>query len=245
MVSSATSRPRPSRPVSGTVLAIVMIVGCLWGFSPQVITYLSTPDMARPLMLWVHAIAMTAWLALYLVQTLLVRNGSVALHRKLGMWGAGLAFVLPFLMIGVSYVMDRFNHFTFGATEASPLIMTQVNDVIAFTGIAWSGLALRKRQEFHRRLMLIAAAIVTDAGFARVIEHVRLDFVPSVIGGFLCVDAIIGTAMWLDWKKRRRLHRVWLYAVPPVLAGQIATAWVTLATPQWWTPFWFAVLGLQ
>jgi hypothetical protein len=245
-VAVQAKRKRVLRSPLGVILSSVMIAGAVVGFGPQVLKYIFQPDVARPLALWLHAGAMSLWLLLYLVQALLVRRNNVALHKRLGMAGAPLAIVIPFLMIAVSYSMDRFNHFTYGGNDASPLIVTQVNDILLFPALAWTGLHLRKRQEYHRRLMLMAAAVVTDAGWARVFEHTGLlDLTFSAIAGYLSVDTIIGVAIWFDRKRMRKLHRVWFYAVPPILIAQALSAWILIDTPQWWTPFWFRVLGLS
>jgi len=239
--------PRRARRSSlAVVLALVMAVGVVVGFGYEVPEYIIYPTVVRPMILWVHSLAMLAWVGLFLTQALFVRRGLVHLHRRLGLFGIALAIILPPLMVMVSYTMDQFNHATFPGSDRLflPFVVVQVNAILAFTALAWIGLALRRRSELHRRLMLLAAAVVMDAPFSRI--PVWLGPPGTQVGGvwaFVAVDLLIGVAVFFDWRRIGRIHRVWWYALPPVLIGQGFSVFILVVQPQWWNVFWAKVLG--
>src|ERR1700723_355259 len=80
---------------SGAIISTVMFAGFAKNF------YLRAWIGTRPItaMVHVHGLVMTAWILLFLTQTLLVAKGRTDLHRKLGVTGALLAVVVVALGI--------------------------------------------------------------------------------------------------------------------------------------------------
>src|ERR1700722_8406751 len=60
------------------------------GFSQTVGRNLLYPALPRPIILWVHAAAFSAWIVFLIMQSALVRTGHVRWHRSLGWGGAAL-----------------------------------------------------------------------------------------------------------------------------------------------------------
>jgi hypothetical protein len=80
---------------SGALISTVMFVG----FAKN--CYLRAWIGTRPItvMVHVHGLVMTAWILLFLMQTLLIAKGRTDVHRKLGVAGAFLAFIVVALGI--------------------------------------------------------------------------------------------------------------------------------------------------
>ncbi len=78
------------------------------------------------------------------------------------------------------------------------------------------GLAIlwRKRPEFHRRLIFIATCVLMDAAFG------RFDFLFNNNLFIPCIDLLILLGVARDLFVDKRVHKVYLYALPLLIVGQ-------------------------
>jgi hypothetical protein len=88
----------------------------------------------------------------------------------------------------------------------------------------------RKKPDFHRRLMLIASCALLDAAFGR---FPALPLVFSPAG----VDAPICLGMIRDLIVERRVHKVYLYALPSLMVCQVAAMQTFVHASPWWVNF--------
>jgi hypothetical protein len=65
-------------------MALLMAGLSVWGFRQTVDARLLHAKPPRPLLLWFHAAAFTAWIVLFVAQSALVRVRKVRVHRTLG-----------------------------------------------------------------------------------------------------------------------------------------------------------------
>src|SRR5271156_3494891 len=77
-----------------SVVAIAVTVTVLAGFIPLYTLRLLRHDPNLTLLVHAHGFVMTAWIALFLTQTLLIARRRVDLHRRLGTFGVGLAMLV-------------------------------------------------------------------------------------------------------------------------------------------------------
>ncbi len=90
-------------------MSLLVAVITMYGFSRTVNANLFHPPKPRPVLLWIHGAAFSGWVALFIVQSTLIRTRNIRLHRSLGGLGAALgAFMVP-LGIAVAVIMDRFH----------------------------------------------------------------------------------------------------------------------------------------
>lgn len=209
----------------GMSLLVAAVV--IFGFSHTIGANLLHPDRPRPLILHIHAIVFSGWVVLFITQSALVRASKVTLHRRLGIFGAILGGILPFLGITTALVMQHWHGHLDGSNNAA--LSLPFNDMLAFS-IAF-GLAIywRRRPEFHRRLMLIATCCLTGAAFAR--------FPESMVPGnafYACVDLLILLGVLRDLLVARRVHVVYRYGLPCMIAGQVVAQYLMLAAPSPW-----------
>ena len=202
----------------------------IFGFSQTIDGNLLHPDEPRPALLFVHATVFASWVVLFLVQSSLVRASKLAWHRRLGLLGVALGGVLPLLGVSTALVMLHWHVQREGGNGAG--LSLPFNDMITFS-IAF-GLALywRRRPEFHRRLMLIATCCLTGAAFARF----PAGTVPAN-GFYACVDVLIVLGVLRDLIVTRRVHAVYRYALPCMMASQALAQYLLLAKP----PLWLAM----
>jgi hypothetical protein len=167
-------------------MAVLFIAITLAGFVPDSIVKI---EMVRagarppfPTILHVHAVLMGAFLLLLLAQTILMATGRRSQHMLLGL----AAFVLvPVIVIaGIMLVPTIYQQVWHGAQAAPPPAQEQLKQLLLFLdnitllqlriGILFPlciGLALHARRTdsaFHKRMMLLATALLLAAAIDRI-----------------------------------------------------------------------------
>ncbi len=221
-------------------LAIPGFVAAIWlailaGFIPDIAEHARTQGFSYPLIVHLHALAFTGWLVLLSIQVMLVETGNVALHRRLGIAGAGLAGAMVILGPVVAVVTTRA---AFGTPRWDPgFLSIQLTDMLAFAGVVGTALLLRREPAAHKRLMLIATLQLTNAGFGRFMG-IFLHGLGGTgwwgfyVGGSLEPDLLMVALGVYDLATRGRLHPVYLPAVVSLWALQ-AIAIILYFSPAW------------
>ena len=146
------------------VVALIWFV-ILMGFVPQIVRKFREHTFSYPLAVHIHAAVYVSWLILLTAQTVLVGTGNVALHRRLGSFGAGLAVLVVLTGLVATYAVE---HLMVGTPRFDPaFISTLLVDVLNFASLATAGLLLRRDAAAHKRLMLLATMSLLQAGFIR------------------------------------------------------------------------------
>jgi hypothetical protein len=116
----------------------------------------------------VHAVVFTLWLLTLAVQTGLVSAKKVQLHRKLGLWGFGLAalMIVLGLMAGTNSLRRDFAPLGSGL-DPKVFYIVPVTDILLFgVLVGWAYIARRKPAE-HKRLIIFATLVILDAAIGR------------------------------------------------------------------------------
>jgi len=97
----------------------------------------------------------------------------------------------------------------------------------------------RKKPEFHRRLILIASCGLTAAAFG------RFPFSDAVLSRFFYVgvDLLILLGMARDLIVIRRVHQVYVYALPLLIIGQASAIFISIHKAPFWMKIAHAILG--
>jgi len=178
-----------------------------------------------------HGALFTAWVLLFVVQTALVATRRVAVHRRLGTAGAGLAVA----MIGVGLTTAVASARRGGAPPGvDPLAFMAIPffDMLVFAGLVMPALLWRHKKETHKRLMLFAYISIITAAVAR-IPGVAGSAPPVFFG--LSLMFVVAAALY-DLVTRRTIHRAYLWggalifvSVPLRLAVSTTPAWHAFA----------------
>lgn len=160
--------PRPLATDDGFFFktAIAMAAVLAAGFSVNL--WAGRSSFSLPLIFHLHAFVFFGWTALYVTQTLLVGRGSLALHRRLG-WLAAL-WIPAMVVLGFTITLHslRTTGGPFFFDQPTFLIGNPVG-VLTFAGLAVAAIRLRRRTDWHRRLMFCAMAGLTGPGFGRLL----------------------------------------------------------------------------
>jgi hypothetical protein len=224
----ATLAPKPfeqSRGDEGFFLrgAVIMALVIVAGFSFQLAMGRST--FASPVRVHAHAIVFMGWVAIYLMQNVLVATGRISLHRKLG-W---IAVVWLPLMIGlglyVTVVMTRAGTVPFFFQPLHFLVFDPVN-ILAFAGLTTAAIAMRRRTDWHRRLHFCGMSILLLPAFGRMLPLPLLTpwswevtMVPAVL------FPIVG--LWSDIRRNGRAHPAWFWGIGTFVVALAVTEAIT------------------
>ncbi len=206
------------------------------GFGPGLLARLQGHLPPPPLILHAHAAAFTGWLGLLTIQTLLIGAHKTELHRRLGVFGAGLAAVMVYLGIATALAVHR-ERFEAGHGERIAFLIVQIMDMVIFASCVTLALILRRDPAAHKRLMLLATVELLGAGFGRSLGRILMkQFGAGLIGFplalFIGGYALILLAMLYDLWTRRRVHPVYLIGLPAMMAAHLVMS-VIFHHPVW------------
>jgi hypothetical protein len=219
-------------------MAFLVVVPVAYGFSFTVGQNLIHPSVPRPGILYLHAAVFTGWLVFFVLQTGLVRARKVQWHRRVGWLGLALGIMIVGLGVSTAVAMARFNALTLHQSDAASSLIVPLFDMLCFTSSFAPGIWWRKSPEWHRRLMLIATCVLTAAGFGRFPAWLLPPYL--FYGG---VDALILLGVARDLVVTRRVHPVYMIALPALLTGQIIVTYTALHAVPSWLRIAHAILG--
>jgi hypothetical protein len=228
------ARPAADRNAFLTLTALVW-VGVLSGFGFDSFDHVSKHGLDFPLIVHPHALAFVSYVVLFTVQVAMIRSGRADIHRRLGLAGAVLAAIMVVLGPATALIVDGA---AYAATGVTPeFLAVQFIDIAAFAGLTSMGLALRGIPSAHKRLMMLGLIYISDAGFARLLNHLvaaPLGHGPigSWAGLYLGSDLLMFGLGAYDVATRGRLHPVYIAGVIWSLALQL-TALTLLTSPAW------------
>jgi hypothetical protein len=121
-----------------------------------------------PLVL-VHGTAMTAWVILFLVQSLLISTRNRKLHMKLGWSAIAVAAVIAITgsMVAVQSVRPA-PKIPFWGMEYRQFLLIMLAEIALFTIFVLAGILTRKRPEIHRAMMLLASLSILAGATVRI-----------------------------------------------------------------------------
>jgi hypothetical protein len=149
---------------AGMAVAAATIVFA--GFAPTF--YLRStfnPGAELSMLLHVHGFALSAWIVLFLFQTLLITGHQPILHRRLGWVMVALAGLIVLLM-GAA-IVEQLRRVP--PTPPAPFALAfGMFDIIVFATLVSSAIYWRKRSDWHKRLMMSATVLLVTAASVRI-----------------------------------------------------------------------------
>lgn len=221
----ATVAARPRRSIRTDDLffsgmAIVSLVAVFVGFAR---TYFLAGLFRAPLpnlLLHVHGAAFTLWIVLFACQISLVAARRLPLHRRIGLFGFGLAVLM--IVLGVLASNDRLvrhvgelgNNAPEGAAD---MYAVGIGDMLMFATFIALGYRYRRRPVEHKRLMLFATFALLDAGFDRwsVFDPYSLPLV-----NLICFVPLLLATMAYDWWSSGKVQKVTIWSTVFLLTVQ-------------------------
>ncbi len=207
-----------------SVVAVSVTVTVLAGFVPLYTLRLLRHDPNLTLLVHAHGFVMTAWIALFLTQTLLIARRRVALHRRLGMFGVGLAMLV--ILVGMPTLANSAARKSHDIHSTRFLWMLAAFDGIAlvvFAGLVGAAILLRRHGDYHKRLMLLATLSLLGPAFGRLTAYANGLRGDSDIGVLLlCAGTVLACAV-IDTARSHRLHPAFVWGGASVIGMNVAT----------------------
>src|SRR4051794_20098922 len=118
-------------------------------------------------LLRLHGFVFSSWLVLFLVQTTLIANKKISMHRRLGIAGAVIATLM--VTIGATTAIIRAKIVQLPPGSPSPLVFLTIplGDMLMFAVLVSSAFYFRRKADVHKRLMLMATIGILPAAVAR------------------------------------------------------------------------------
>ena len=214
-------------------MTIAMLIAVLVGFGP---TYFfstisgTTFELTRPL--HVHGAAFTTWMVLLVIQSTLVAAGRTDIHRKLGVAGGVLAAVM--MVLGAYVALTRFHGGLMTPPPGIPagvLLAVALATIVVFPVLFGSALLLRRRTDYHKRLVLIATCELVTAAVARWPGVSSL----GPPGFFAITDLFLVALAVYDFRSRGRIHPATLWGGLFFVASQPLRLLIGFSAP--WAAF--------
>ena len=213
-------------------MAVLLAVVVWYGFSHTIEENLFHPSFARPRVLYIHAAMFGGWIVLLVVQTGLVALArKTRWHRRLGWLGVAMACAMPVLGTWSAISMTHIRY-GFGDLDDVAFLILAFNDMAAFAGLMAAAILLRNRQsEAHKRLILMAACVISVAALTRLPPWLLPVPGNLVWPYYLCVDVLIALGLVRDLVVQRRPHWVYLRVFPVVIVLQAVANAVYITRP--------------
>jgi hypothetical protein len=218
-------------------MSLVLAALVILGFGRTVNANLFHANPPRPLLLWTHGAVFSTWVAFFIAQSALVRARKVSVHRLLGWFGAGLSTVMVVLGLAVAVVMTRFDTVVLKQKGVEAFLSIPFEDMIIFGSCIAMAIYWRKKPEYHRRLIFIGSCQLMDAAIG------RFDFMFNHNLFYPALDCLIVLGMLWDWVVDKRVHKVYLYALPSLIVVQGLAIYAWRINPKWWQGITQAIMG--
>lgn len=203
--------------------AIIMAAIIVAGFSFQLAMGRST--FGSPVRVHVHAVLFMGWVAIYLIQNVLVATHRIGLHRRLG-WVAAVwmvAMTVSGFVVTIAMVRNGTTPFFFQPLQF--LVFDPVA-VLTFAGLTTAAILLRRRTEWHRRLHFCGMTMLLGPAFGRLLPLPLLQpWSWEVTFAVTLIFPLWG--VWSDVKRRARVHPAWRWGVGTILASFLLVQAIT------------------
>jgi len=191
----------------------------------------------------IHGILMTGWVLLFFVQSLLVLNARLGWHRKLGVAGVfWAAVIIPVGCMATLFAARR------EIQAHGPLVPQKLNvlglelaQMCLFAGLVSAAVLLRKRGDYHKRLMMVATLCILPNAIVRLVLISNIRFLHSNIVIIGIWATLVFCIVGIDSKRLGRLHPASGWSSVLAVAVLIL-AWLESVTAAW-RQFWIQMLG--
>ena len=213
-----------------TAMSVACLLTVLVGFAP---TYFLRSSALIPLnpLYHLHGLIFTAWICLFVGQTVLVAAHRTEIHRQLGYGGVVLAAAV--VVIGLVVAIETLRG-GFGATLLRAFGTTRdpisffaipIADILPFGVLVALAVVLRKHADAHKRLMLLATISLLPAAIVRLGTGRE--------GAYIGTDLFVAALVFYDVVSCRRVHPASLWGGMLVVVFKPWLLYMVSTTAAW------------
>ncbi|MES1265271.1 MAG: hypothetical protein ABUU24_06425 [Variovorax sp.] len=182
-------------------------------------------------LLHLHSIVFTAWVVLFVIQTRLIAKQDYRTHMQLGIAGIGVAVLVVILGVATAVVSASAPRVRPMGMNSQQFVFVPLLAISSFAILVAAAVALRKRAQLHKRLMMLAMISVLGPPIARLI------MVTQTGKYFLAIQMAVPAAfiVWClvgDWTKYRVVHPIYSIGGAILVLSWPLRVWVA-QTPAW------------
>lgn len=187
-----------------------------------------------PFILHFHAAVFVLWLSLVTLQILWIEMGNLRRHKQLGWLTVAVSVLMVPLGLAAALV-DQARQVAH-ADYAPQFLALEFEEMIAFSAFMAAGVIFRRNPAAHKRLMILSAVAISDAGFARIwIIGIKTQ-IPGAFGWWLqfywgIFLILVAMGAWDLWRWKR-IHPTVLYGAAFLWTCEIITAILNFS-PAW------------
>jgi hypothetical protein len=183
----------------------------------------------------VHGILSTLWLILHFMQARLIAARQFRWHRALGVVTAIVGLIALIQVADFAISSAQAGRVPPGRVPRE-FLSVSLGTTFMFGLFLIAGLALRKRREWHQRLMLLATIVLLMPAIGRLDTLLAgtLGMPRAVLPGIVTAAFVLWASVH-DWRTRGRVHPALLYGGALLLASLPLRRW--LGTTEVWQPF--------
>lgn len=192
-----------------TILIAIIVISGFWS-SYYGLILSGSLDVAP--FVHLHNAVFLGWVALLFLQASLVSGGRTDLHRKTGILGIILGFLL--IVVGVEVVLNRVAR---GIAEghlekAQQFMLIPLTDMLMFAGFFIAAVIYRTKPSTHKRLMILATVSLLDAPISRM--GFLGDPAPPAVFMLVWFSPVL-LLLIVDFVQKRKVS--WIYVIGLVL----------------------------
>lgn len=247
-MESAETRERKFFLIMSVVISLLTVAG----FGLNVMRGQAVPN--PPLLFHIHALAYIGWLVLAVTQAALALSNNIKRHRLVGM--IALAWLPVLVILGLAMTIASLRlHGGPPVLGTSEFLFVNSMHVVSFAALTGVAVAMWRKTDWHRRLMLCGLASIGAPGIARLLPLPL--FVPYVFPVLIAAAMVFPLiALVVDLRRTGRVHPAWLWGIGSVFAmlaigealaasswGLGVTAGLVEGTPGADRPLWGFVPG--
>jgi len=168
----ATARPKKRFRwyyIAVGVLTTAIVIAGFWKnfFGPL----LGGRESDRHWVLYVHAVVFMGWLALFILQSVLVYRRRKDLHRRIGDWATWYGVLVIAMGLAATFVVPPLKVASGRWTPeyAAGFLILPLGDLVLFTGFFSLGVLWKNRHALHKRMMVLATVALAFPGAARLL----------------------------------------------------------------------------
>lgn len=184
------------------------------------------PLAAPETIFYVHGIISTFWMALLITQPALIHFGQFGRHRFFGRIGAIVAALTVVSGLWGALVAAARPEGFMGLTTSSLEFIAMIGfNPLMFGILVMLALYYRRREDFHKRLMLLATVNLLQAAVVRI----PLDFIadgPQMLSFELPFIFILIIALW-DFYSLRKIHPATLWGGLVIMLSLPVRIWIS------------------
>jgi hypothetical protein len=204
-----------------------------WGFAHTYYLKLifGTPTLSTRL--HIHGAIMSSWLVLFVAQACLISARRTDLHRRLGI--VGILIAIGVVLVGSTTTINaaarEVGRQSAEANARVAVLGLELVQMALFAGLVATAIGMRRRPDFHKRLMLLATACMMPSAFSRI--PLDLTFmVSSFVSILILFNLFVIICALIDTVRNRRLHPAFGWG-GAIAIGALNLAYVIAISPEW------------